>query len=83
MMFYGPWAYGFGLTRGFMFLSMGFWWIFIILAVVLVVRTLSGHSNARSVTMQPDSALEILRVRYARGEISKDEFESTKRDIAG
>jgi hypothetical protein len=30
---------------------------------------------------QPDPALEILRQRYARGQISKDEFEAMKRDL--
>jgi len=29
-----------------------------------------------------DSALEILRQRYARGEINKDEFEARKRDLS-
>ena len=30
-----------------------------------------------------DSALEILRQRYARGEINKDEFEVKKKDLGG
>jgi putative membrane protein len=30
-----------------------------------------------------DTALEILRERYARGEINRDEFEARKRDLAG
>jgi len=30
-----------------------------------------------------DSALEILRQRYARGEINKEEFEGKKKDLGG
>jgi uncharacterized membrane protein len=29
-----------------------------------------------------DAALDILRQRYARGEISREEFETKKRDLA-
>jgi uncharacterized membrane protein len=29
-----------------------------------------------------DSALDILRQRYARGDISKEEFEAKKKDLA-
>jgi uncharacterized membrane protein len=32
---------------------------------------------------EADSALEILRQRYARGEINKDEFEAKKKDLGG
>jgi hypothetical protein len=44
-----------------------------------VVRWLLGKGKERP----PDSALEILRQRYARGEINKEEFETRKKDLGG
>lgn len=46
----------------------------LILGVYLVVRTLAPK--------QEDRALEILKERYARGEIDKETFERMKRDLA-
>jgi putative membrane protein len=43
--------------------------------VFLMVRWLRGP--------RPDKALTILRERYARGELSKDEFERMRRDLSG
>ncbi|MBI2918117.1 MAG: SHOCT domain-containing protein [Chloroflexi bacterium] len=31
---------------------------------------------------RPDSPLEVLKKRYARGEISKEEFEAMRRDLS-
>lgn len=58
---------------GWMFL----WWVLIILltagSAILFVR--KGNSN------QEKRAIDILKERYARGEIDKQEFEEKKRDI--
>ena len=44
--------------------------------IVWVVRALDGkHPHANS------HALDILRERYAKGEISKEEFESKKKNL--
>ena len=52
-------------------------WGLVIVGVVLGIRWLiSQGKESRS-----DSALEILRQRYARGEINKEEFEARKRDL--
>ena len=69
-MMWGAW--GFGM----MFVMMLFW-ILVIIGVVLGIRWLIGQGKASGT----DSALEILRQRYARGEINKEEFEARKRDL--
>ncbi|HSE86783.1 MAG TPA: SHOCT domain-containing protein [Candidatus Binatia bacterium] len=53
-------------------------WLLIVVAVVVAVRWLMRQGKES----QSDSALEILRQRYARGEISREEFESRKKDLS-
>lgn len=52
-------------------------WVLFIALIVWVVREIRGK-NVRS-NLQ---ALDILKERYAKGEISKEEFDSKKKDIA-
>ncbi len=47
------------------------WWVIIIAAIVLLVRYMTTQN----------SALNILKERYARGEISKEEFQEKKKDL--
>jgi putative membrane protein len=50
----------------------------VLVGLVLLVRWLWGRTG------QPrgqDSPLEILKRRYARGEITREEFESIRRDL--
>ena len=68
--FWGAWGIG-------MMLFMLLFWGLVIVGIVLGIRWLvSQGKESRS-----DSALEILRQRYARGEINKDEFDAKKRDL--
>lgn len=61
-----------------MMLMMILFWGLIIVAVVLGVRWLVGQGKESP----SDSPLEILRQRYARGEMNKEEFELRKKDLS-
>ena len=67
------WGWGGG-----MWLGMVLFWVVIIGAIVLIVRSLGADAAARK---DNKSLLQILRERYAHGDIGKEEFEQKKRDI--
>jgi len=68
---WGAWGIGMGL------LMLVFWGL-VIAVIVLGIRWLLSQGRES----RPDSALEILRQRYARGEINREEFEAKKRDLS-
>jgi putative membrane protein len=51
-----------------------------VVAVAALVKWIWGQQTPWNWKNQ-ESALDILKQRYARGEISKEEFERIKRDI--
>jgi len=74
---YPMWWMGGVWGLGMLLIALLFWGV-VIAGVVLGIRWLVSQSRES----RSDSALEILRHRYARGEIDRDEFESKKRDLA-
>ena len=71
-LYYGH-MFGWGIWG---WLMMPLFWGGIILLVVWLVREVSGTNSSRS-----NRALEILKERYAKGEISREEFEAKKKDL--
>jgi len=61
----------------------GGWFVGVFFLIIIVVLILAGI-NRRTGTehYNKDNAMEILRERYARGEISKEEFEERKRNLS-
>ena len=52
-------------------------WGVVIVGIVLGIRWLMGQGREP----QRDTAMDILRQRYARGDVTKEEFEAKKRDL--
>ena len=59
------------------FLGMVLFWAVLVGGLLFVGRWLWGQGTVS----RADSALDMLKKRYARGEITKQEFEDMKRDI--
>jgi len=57
------------------------WGVLIALAVWAVTRLFPRHGRSSDLDEQELGAEEILARRYARGEISREEYELMKRDI--
>lgn len=63
-------------------IGMLLFWTLLVVAIVYLVRYLNTQSSSRTPERQPDSvesAMAILRERFARGEIDQEEFEQRKR----
>ena len=54
----------------------GIWWLFWIVVLIVIFLILRPYLVSKK---EMDSALEILRRKYASGEISSEEFEERKK----
>ncbi|NOX85658.1 MAG: SHOCT domain-containing protein [Chlorobi bacterium] len=72
MMNYGNmgWGMGFGWVIGLLVIGLLFWLIYT-----------SVQSTTKTSRNEIDSAKEILRKRFAKGEISKEEFEEMSKEL--
>src|SRR5262245_19201314 len=68
---WGAWGLG-------MMLFMFVFWALVIVGLVLGLRWLATMGRES----RTDAGLDILRQRYARGEINKDECDAKKRDLS-
>jgi putative membrane protein len=68
------WPFGIGLSVGEILV-----WIALILIFVAIFR---GSRHSQTNTGDSHTALDILKERYAKGEVTKKEFDSIKKDLA-
>jgi putative membrane protein len=59
---------------------MWMFWLFIILAIIFLIKASSDKSSSNE---QRETPLEILEKRYARGEIDEEEFQRRKKELSG
>ncbi len=79
-MMWGSWGWGMVLGPIMMIVFVAV----IIAVVVLIVRALSGPSQGGSMLPPPGPSrtpLDIVKERYARGEIDKEEYEEKRRAL--
>ncbi|MBI5356643.1 SHOCT domain-containing protein [Candidatus Collierbacteria bacterium] len=73
MMGYGGWG-GFGLS----WVSMLLFWALFVLGVAALIRYIIRSGDSKD----GKTPLDILKQRYAGGEIEKKEFEEKKKDLS-
>lgn len=71
--------YGMGWFGG---IFMIVFWVAVIVGFFLVVRWVATTSKKGEWGSRNETPLEILKKRYARGEIDKEEFERMKKDLS-
>ena len=69
-------GWGWGWMSGFGWIFMILFWALLILGAVALARSLFSTGN--SDRARP---LDILKERYARGEITRDQYVQTRRDV--
>ena len=61
----------------------GFMWIFWIILIMVLILIIKGVMGTNPVSKMSDteSPLDILKKRYARGEIDEDEYHKRRKDL--
>lgn len=77
---------GYGMTGGFgggfggIFMIL--WGVLIIVGIVFLVKWLATSNSVGERSDEGSKALNILKERYARGEIDDQEYQKRKRDLS-
>ena len=80
---YNGWHMGPGMMGGW---GMGWimlvFWILVLVGLILIIKWLLQMSSGDKKLTGGSRAIDILKERYARGEINKAEFQAIKKDLA-
>jgi putative membrane protein len=79
----GPGGWGNMMHYGTGYGGMFMWIIILIVIGVLVYFFVQSQNKKGQTPAQNESHLDILKRRYAKGEIEKEEYEKMKKDLEG
>lgn len=79
----GNWGSGMMSWGGgwFGLIFMVFWWVVIIVVAILLIRWAAQFKRMHMHRGEEKSPIEITKERYAKGEITRKEFEEMKKDL--
>ena len=58
-----------------------FFWILIMALIIVLIWTNTRETNKYIPFDGKETAMDILKMRYANGEITKDQFDQMKKDL--
>ncbi|MDA8423162.1 MAG: SHOCT domain-containing protein [Nitrospiraceae bacterium] len=75
-MMYGPSGGGMWMFFHFLF------WTLVVIGAILLIVWIVRQAERRTGDHAEETALNILKKRYTRGEITKEEYDKVKKDIS-
>ncbi len=61
--------------------EMGYGWIIAIIFLIIIIILVAVNQKKSNRRLKDKTPMDIIKERYARGEISKEEFEEKRRSI--
>jgi putative membrane protein len=77
----GPGGWGSMMHYGFGYGGMFMWIIFLIVIGLLIYFIVQSQNTKNKTQTQNETPLDILKRRYAKGEISSEEYERMKKEL--
>jgi len=77
-MHWGDYGCGWGIGFGLGWFLMVIFWILVILGIFYLIKVVAGSGKGIE---KEDTPLNIVKKRYAKGDITKEEFEKIKDDL--
>jgi putative membrane protein len=73
---------GYGMFGGqFMWVGMLLHLLLVVGIILLVIWLIKKLTQPKHVNVESSAAIEIIKERYAKGEITKEEFENLRKDL--